>query len=173
MRQRLCPLCHGSGRYPPGVCRNCHGAGWDPTDTGDTATPGSPHPRFPVLGPLSLLLFLALWALEFVREAELGPVQRLLASFVLAVLYGWPALFAMVRSLRAGPFGRALRPALIVLAPVGVTLAFASWLALAPGSTWPALAAGLWLFAQLGVVPLCWAMARMDFERRRRGTSSI
>jgi len=41
------------------------------------------------------------------------------------------------------------------------------WGATAPRSTWPGLAIGLWLFAQLLVVPMCWAAARMDFERRR------
>ncbi|MBJ6980890.1 hypothetical protein [Luteimonas sp. MC1572] len=163
--QRLCPLCKGSGRFPPGVCRHCHGAGHDPTDTGDTGTLDTAFVRIPVLAPLALVLFLALVALQFAGQAHLGAGERLLASVVLAMLFGWPALFAIARSLRAGPFGHSLRAAAIVLAPVGVTLVFAAWVLMAPGARWPGLAAGMWLFAQLVVVPACWAAARRDFER--------
>lgn len=64
-----------------------------------------------------------------------------------------------------GPFGQSLRAAVIVLAPVGVTLVLAAWVHMAPGSRWPGLAVGIWLLAQLVVVPACWAAARRDFER--------
>ena len=162
--RRLCPLCKGSGRYPPGVCRHCRGAGYDPDDVGAAAPPPADAGR-PVLAPLALLLFVALWALQWAVFPELAGHRRVLASLGLALLYGWPALFALARSVGAGAFGRSLRAALIVLAPVGVTLVLmAAGLAL-PGAAWPGLAAGVWMFAQLVAVPAAWVVARMDSAR--------
>lgn len=165
MQRQPCAQCRGTGRHPPGVCSRCRGAGWDPEPrAGDSAT--RRMNRIPTLALLSLLAFLALWALEFVELADLAGRDRMLASLVVATLFGWPALFALVRSVGAGAFGLALRPALIVLAPVVVML----WLRACGvlfDAGWTQKAAGLWLFAQLAVVPGCWALARTMESRER------
>lgn len=165
---RLCPLCKGSGRYPPGVCRHCHGAGYDPDHADVPAPRRGVHAGLPVLGPLALLLFLALWAVQWAVFPELAAGKRVLAGLLLALVYGWPALFALARSVRSGAFGRSLRPALIVLAPVGVALALVTAGLARPDAAWPGRAAGVWLFLQLVAVPACWIAARMDFARRNR-----
>jgi hypothetical protein len=169
--RRLCPLCKGSGRYPPGVCRHCHGAGYDPDDAGAADTHRG-HAGRPVLGPLALLLFVALWALQWAVFPELSGQRRVLASLVLALLYGWPALFALARSVGAGAFGRSLRAALIVLAPVCVTLVLVAAALAHPGAAWAELAAGAWMFVQLVAVPASWVVARMDFARTRESASN-
>jgi hypothetical protein len=123
--------------------------------------------KVPVLGLLSAALFAALWWLKFVGTEGQAPSRALVVSFVLALLHGWPALFALMRSPGAGPFGRSVRAALIVLAPVAVVLALAACDVLLPAAAWPDTATGIWLFCQLVAVPACWALARLDFARRR------
>lgn len=121
--------------------------------------------KLPILGILSVAVFVALWGLEFMRVDGQATPRALAIGFVLALLYGWPALFALARSFGAGPFGRSLRATAIVLGPVAVTLALATYGLLVPSSV-PDDAMGVWLFCQLVAVPACWAFARLDFARR-------
>ena len=123
-----------------------------------------------MLGPLALLLFVALWALQWAVFPELAGPRRVLAGLVLTLLCGWPALFALARSVGAGAFGRSARVALIVLAPVGVTLVLVAAALALPGAAWPGLATGVWMFVQLVAVPASWVVARMDFARQGHPT---
>jgi hypothetical protein len=123
--------------------------------------------KIPILGSLSVALFAALWWLEFVGIEGKVPSRALAISFVLALLHGWPALFALARSLGAGAFGRSTRAALIVLGPVAVTLALAVCDVLVPDASWPDTGMGIWVVCQLVAVPACWGFARLDFARRR------
>ena len=115
---------------------------------------------------MSLALFAALWWLKSVDLGGQVPPRALAASFVLALLHGRPAVFALMRSLGAGPFGRSVRAALIVLAPVAVMLALAACDVMRPAAAWPETLMGSWLFCQVVAVPACWALARLDFARR-------
>lgn len=163
----LCVLCKGTGRYHPGVCRRCRGAGWDPELTAPDAPPAPAARRVPVLAGLALAVFLAMWAVEFAAMRDMSGGVRVLGSLVMAVLFGWPALFALARSVGAGAFGQAMRPALTVLAPVLAMLALRALVALLPDAGWPGIVAGIWLFAMLAAVPFAWVMARGEFARRR------
>ena len=119
--------------------------------------------RLPFLALLSAGSFAVLWWVQFASTGAREPAENLLLSFVLAALYGWPALFGLARSLGAGAFGRSIIAAAIALSPALVTLALFGCKSYFAAAAWPATAIGVWVVAQVVAVPLAWASARAWF----------
>lgn len=121
--------------------------------------------KIPFLALLSAGSFATLWWAQFASASASGhaPVRELLLSFVLAALYGWPALFGLARSLGAGSFGRSIPAAAIALSPTLVTLALFGCESFLATAAWPATAIEIWMVAQVVPVPPAWAAARAWF----------
>jgi hypothetical protein len=120
--------------------------------------------KIPFLALLSTGSFATLWWVQFASTGSHEPAEDLLLSFVLAALYGWPALFGLARSFGAGAFGRSIAAAAIALSPALVTLALFRCESYFAAVAWPSTAISIWAVAQVVAVPLAWAAARAWFE---------
>src|SRR5690606_11713365 len=76
-----------------------------------------------------------------------------------AIVIGWPALYAIVRSFRAGPMARTLRSSGIVLSPVLVALPLSALAAGNRDADWPDIAAFAWWSMQLKATAVAWILA--------------